>query len=90
MWKELFSGVRGLFEVDSILTRHEREINELRHELRTVSASLEELRHEMKRFTENERHEREKFFLRVENALLDFEIRMSLPPARSQKRSKRR
>jgi len=89
MWKEIFNAVQRLFEIDSTLTRHEREINELRHELRTVSASVEELRNEMKRFADNERHEREKFCLRVENAFLSFERRLSALPARGKRRKRR-
>lgn len=89
MLRSLFHAFRRLMVFQEMLERHEREINELRSELRKVIASVDELRHEMKRFTDNERHEREKFCLRVENALLNFERRVSLPPAGGSRRKRR-
>ena len=89
MWRSLFNGFRRLLIIQEMLERHEREINELRHGLRTLSASVEELRHEMRHFTDNERHEREKFFLRVENAFLGLERRLAPPSAGGKRRRHR-
>ena len=89
MWRVFVNAVRSLLVIQDMVERHERDINELRQELRRVSGALEELRHEMRLRLDNERHEREKFFLRVGNALLNFERHQSLPAA-GRKRKKRR
>ena len=89
MLRSLFNAFRRLLIIQDTLERHEREINELRHELRTVSASVDELRHELGLRIDNERHEREKFFLRVENAFLSLERRLA-PPSNGSKKKKSR
>ena len=67
MWRYILSATRKLFAIQATLERHEQEFNELRHELR--------------RLAENERHEREKFCLRLENVLLSSERRLPAPAA---------
>jgi uncharacterized protein YoxC len=64
------------------------EIEELRQELKELSAAVKELNttvqrliYELHRVSENERHEREKMALRLENEMLKFERR--LPQGRS-------
>ena len=89
MWRVIVNAVRSLLVIHDTVERHERDINELRQELRRVSGALEELRHEMRLRLENERHEREKFFLRVEKTLLNFERHQPMPTG-GRKRKKRR
>ena len=89
MWRYIFNAVRKLLFIHDRLERHERQITELRQELDDLASSVEELRHETRLRLDNERHEREKFCLRVENALLNFERRLSLPPARGRRRKRR-
>ena len=51
----------------------DKDITELRRELDSLSEIVTQFRSDVDRGLDNERHEREKFILRVENALLRFE-----------------
>ena len=55
------------------------EIKEIRRELREVVSAIERLAYELRRTSDRERSEREKLALTLENQLLKFESRTSLP-----------
>ena len=79
MWGKIVSAGRQLIFVYETLERHERDIKELREDLRRVISLVEDLTKRLDLNEQNERHEREKLCLRIENVLLNFERR--LPPA---------
>lgn len=82
MWKNLFNIAKWLFTLQQNVEQHDRDIKELREELNRLSRSVEELRYEMRSSMGQERHERERMLLSLENSLLKFERRLP-PPKRS-------
>jgi hypothetical protein len=60
--------------------RNKTEIEKLREELDESTLVVHGLAHEIRRIGEQEKHEREKLALRLENELLRFERR--LPPGK--------
>jgi chromosome segregation ATPase len=79
MWKKIYEALSRLFALTQKVERHDKEIAELRQELRNLTAMVQRLAYETQRVSEREGHEREKMVLRLENQLLRFERR--LPPA---------
>lgn len=80
MFKQLFEFIRqavllqhDLHDLKETVARLERERNEATEALRILALELE-------RVAERERHEREKFVLRAENALLRIERLLGQPP----------
>ena len=63
MWKHLFDLLRNLLTLTRAIEENRAEIKDLRQELRSLAA-------------DNERHEREKLALQLENGLLRFERRL--------------
>ena len=68
------------------MQQNREDIEELRRELQQTNALLIDLAHKVERLSERERLEREKFELKVENALLRFE--RLLPPAKESRKQK--
>lgn len=64
--------------------KNKNDIADLQQEVKDLSDTVAKLQSEMLRGFENERHEREKLILRLENVLLRFE--RSLPPSKPRKR----
>jgi archaellum component FlaC len=62
------------------------DIEKLQTRVEDLTQKVQALTFEFERFREEERHEREKLMLRIENALLKFE--RQLPPAKEPKRLK--
>ncbi len=79
MWKQLISVVKKIFTLAEQTERNEGEIKEIRRELREVVSAIERLAYELRRTSDRERSEREKLALTLENQLLKFERRTSLP-----------
>jgi chromosome segregation ATPase len=68
-------------------TRANKEaIADLRAEVDQLASAVERISFELRSIREEERHEREKLLLRMENALLKFECQ--LPPAKGPKKLK--
>lgn len=87
MWGRILSGIRWLFVLQNTVEEHESDLRELRDEVRRNTFAIEELRSDFKRLAENDRHEREKICLRLENTLLNFERRLPpVPPKRGKRR----
>lgn len=80
MWKKIYEALSRLFALTQKVEKHDKEIAELREELRNLTAITQRLAFELHRINEREMHEREKMNLRLENQLLRFERR--LPPAK--------
>lgn len=85
MWKKLLE----LFRVQVFLARDVQENKEkiarLRQEFDDLSGLVVRLQFEVQSLREEERHEREKLLLKIENALLRFE-KLLPPPADTRKR----
>jgi predicted nucleic acid-binding Zn-ribbon protein len=79
MWKQLISVVKKIFTLAEQTERNEGEIKEIRRELREVASAIERLAYELRRTSDREKSEREKLALTLENQLLKFESRTSLP-----------
>ncbi len=56
--------------------RNSQEIKEIRADIRDVYSKLERLAYEIQKIRKEDRHEREKLALRLENELLKFERRL--------------
>ena len=86
MLSQLFDYVRQLLFLVRDVQQNREDIEELRRELQQTNALLIDLAHKVERLSERERLEREKFELKVENALLRFE--RLLPPAKESRKQK--
>ena len=56
--------------------RNSQEIKEIRADIRDIYSKLERLAYEIQKTREEDRHEREKLALRLENEMLKFERRL--------------
>jgi chromosome segregation ATPase len=81
MFKQLYALARQLVTLMQDVQKLKAEQKEFRQELRALIDIVRQLKYEQQRDRENATHEREKLFLRLENALLRFERR--LPPGSS-------
>ena len=79
MWKQFIDLVRQVLTLTEDTQRNRAEIKELREQLQALTLTVQRLAMEMERTRSDERHEREKLVLSLQNALLRFERR--LPPA---------
>ena len=61
MWRFVLNAAKQLFTLNRSIERHDREIEELREEMKAWSLALEKVKHELKNLRESERHEREKY-----------------------------
>ncbi|MBI2925053.1 MAG: hypothetical protein HYY24_05035 [Verrucomicrobia bacterium] len=84
--RQLFNYFQRLLFLVRDLEQYREDTQELRRELQQTNALVIELSHRLERLAEREQHEREKFMLRVENALLRSE--RQLPPGKEPKKSR--
>jgi hypothetical protein len=82
MWKKLYEVLTRLFALTQKVERHDKEIVELRQEIKELTSVMQRLVYEIQRISERELHEREKMQLRLENQLLRFQRR--LPPGKDE------
>jgi hypothetical protein len=78
MWKQIVDLVSGLATIIYRLERQEKLVNDLQNEVKGLTAIVQKLMFELHQGQERERHEREKFQLRIENELL--KAGRQLPP----------
>jgi chromosome segregation ATPase len=83
--KQLFEYVQQLLFLAKETQRNRHDIEELRARIAQITEKVQALAFEVQRINEREQHEREKFALKLENALLRFE-RLLPPPGDTQKR----
>jgi len=80
VFKQLLDYVRQLFAVTQTLEENKQEIKELRQEVEQLTDAVRHLAYELRYSLNDEKHEREKLALKLENEMLRFERR--LPPPR--------
>ena len=81
MWKKIYELLEQLVTLAQRVSRHDKQIEELRQEVRELTGMIHRLAVEVNRLADRQSSDREKMELWVENQLLRFERR--LPPARS-------
>ncbi|MEO6908526.1 MAG: hypothetical protein ABI210_11610 [Abditibacteriaceae bacterium] len=82
MWREIYNYGKQLINLASTTEQNQGDVEKLRLEVKELSSAVQHLAYEFKRLSDNERHEREKMLLRLENHLLRFE--RGLPPSQNQ------
>lgn len=80
MWKKIYELLEQLVTLTQRVSRHDKQIEELRQEARELTAMVHRLAIEVHRLADRHTSDREKMELWVENQMLRFERR--LPPAR--------
>ncbi|MGA9997023.1 MAG: hypothetical protein WBP93_16520 [Pyrinomonadaceae bacterium] len=83
MWKKLYELLEQLVTLAQRVSRHDKQVEELRQEVRELTGMLHRLAIEVNRLADRQTSDREKMELWVENQMLRFERR--LPPAPSDK-----
>lgn len=84
MFKQLFEFIRQALLLQRDLRELREDVASLQREVEEANALAARLAFEIQRIGEREQQEREKFVLKVENALLRFE--RALPPARDSRK----
>jgi hypothetical protein len=77
MLRQLYDYAKSLLLIKEQTEKNAADIREVRQELKELTAAVQRLAYEIRRVHENEGHEREKMALRLENAMLRFERRLS-------------
>ncbi|MEJ7861578.1 MAG: hypothetical protein WKF90_08070 [Pyrinomonadaceae bacterium] len=76
MWEKIWDVISKVATLTKDTDRNSQEIKEIRADIRDVYSKLERLAYEIQKIREEDRHEREKLALRLENELLKFERRL--------------
>lgn len=76
MWEKVWDLITKVITLGKQTDKNTEEIKELQREVREIHSWLERLAYEIKRTQDEERHEREKLALRLENEILKFERRL--------------
>ncbi len=76
MWKQLSEWLTQMIMLAKETQRNSDDIKQMRRDLDEMARAIERLAYEVKRAQDDERHEREKLALRLENELLKFERRL--------------
>ena len=77
MWKQFYEWVKWLVLLAREMRQNRADIKELQNQFEELTAVVQELAFEVRRNKENETHEREKLVLKLENAMLKFERRLT-------------
>ena len=86
MFKQLLEFVRQALFLQHDVARLKEDVKDLETRLHETNDAVRQLAFEIQRIGERERHEREKFMLKIENVLLRFE--RLLPPGTDSKKGK--
>ena len=81
MWQNLTSLFRWVFNLGQQTHQNSQDIKELQSEVKRLTDAVQYFAYELQNVRENERHEREKLELRLENKMLRSERR--LPPSKN-------
>ena len=76
MWKQLTEWLTQMIVLARETQRNSDDIKQMRREIDELARALERLAYEVRRGQDEERHEREKLALRLENEMLKFERRL--------------
>lgn len=76
MWDKIWDLLAKTITLSKQTDQNTSDIKELQREVRELHTWLERLAYEVKKTRDDERHEREKLALRLENELLKFERRL--------------
>ena len=79
MWQKLLDYFTHLLTLAEATQQNKAEIKEIRQELRDLTATVQDLKHELRNTRTHQQHDMEKLMLRLENELLRFERRLSAP-----------
>jgi Skp family chaperone for outer membrane proteins len=77
MWKQFYEWAKWLFLLAQEMRQIRADVSEMQRELEQLTASVRDLAYEVRRNKENEAHEREKLILKLDNAFLRFERRLT-------------
>ena len=77
MLKQLFEYVQGLLLLSHETQWNRDDIEDLQRRMEDLTEKVRVLASDLQRVSEREQHEREKFVLKVENALLRFERQLA-------------
>ena len=86
MFKQVVDAVRQMLLLLRDVEQNRQDIATLKEQLAETNQLVRQLAFEIQRISEREQHEREKFVLKVENALLRSE--RHLPPEKERKKLK--
>ena len=81
MWKKIYELLEQLVTLAQRVSRHDKQIEELRQEVRELTGMVHRLAIEVNRLSDRQTSDREKIELWVENQMLKFERR--LPSSRA-------
>ncbi|MBL8188252.1 MAG: hypothetical protein JNK38_09600 [Acidobacteria bacterium] len=76
MLKPLFELFKQVFTINEDLQRQRAEIKELRHQYHSLILLVQKLESKIERVQSDDKHEREKIVLQLQNTLLQFERRL--------------
>jgi len=76
MWDKIWALLAKIVTLTKQTDKNTEDIKELQREMREIHSWLERLAYEIHKTREEDRHEREKLALRLENELLKFERRL--------------
>jgi len=76
MWDKIWDLLMKTVTLTKQTDKNTEDIKEIQRELREIHSWLERLAYEIQKTREEDRHEREKLALRLENELLKFERRL--------------
>ncbi len=82
MWKQFFELFRQVLTLTEDTQRNRAEIKELREQQQALTLLVHKLAAKIEHIESEDKHEREKMLLQLQNVLLRFEQR--LPPAASE------
>ena len=76
MWDKIWDLLTKIVTLTKQTDKNTEDIKELQREVREIHSWLERLAYEIHKTRDEDRHEREKLALRLENELLKFERRL--------------
>ena len=86
MFRQIIEVVRQALFLLRDVDQNKKDVATLKEQLAETNQLVRQLAFEIQRISEREQHEREKFMLKIENALLRFE--RPLPSGKEPKKSK--
>ena len=84
MWKQFYEWVKWLVLLAQEVRKNRADIKELQNQFEELTTVVQEMAFEVRRNKENETHEREKLVLKLENAMLKFERRLTSGKAKDE------